>query len=414
MRFLLITSLLATIACGTTPTDSATDGDADSDTDTDSDADSDTDSDSDSDSDSDADMSWARVDDAPDGHFTGGANLAIAPDGTLLVSWVEGPGASEARLALRVSTDGGASWGDSATVNGSERPIVDWWSGPNLATDGTTVVLSSPVNRSSLTGHAWVGSLDTLEFTGTQVSTGLIEMIGSAVGPAGDAWLAWIEYGGSSGAAVQVGNETLGYGGTQVNQYIGDPSCECCNLEVFFTSDDRPMLSWRNNADNIRNIAVAWGEPGGSEFTDGTVATTTDPLFWTCPVQGARFAELSDGTLLLTWADISSGPYRVYVSSSHIDDPSTWSTEVMVAPDHDGDQQSPRIVQGDSGTVYVIYNLGGNYWLTTSEDGGSTWSTASELSVDGASVPLADLAKGGGEVWLEAEASDAVWLTQLE
>ena len=124
MRHILLSSLLLA-GCPTSddetgPSDTDTDTDSDSDTDTDSDSDTDTDSDSDADTDTDAD-GWVRVDDAP-GVEMGGPDLAIAPDGTLFVSWIDVRNGS-ADLFVSRSSDGGAHLGSTRPGRRQRDPL---------------------------------------------------------------------------------------------------------------------------------------------------------------------------------------------------------------------------------------------------------------------------------------------------
>jgi len=354
------------------------------------------------------DANWFRADDASPGTMQGGADMAIAPDGSLLVSWV----GTDDDIHLVRSTDGGASFSASVVVDGPEDPIVDWWSGPALSTDGTSIILVSPARDDvGLRGYVWRGDLNTLTFQpGQWYGDGLVEMIAAGLAPDGDLWVSWLEYDG--GAQVMLANSTLGYGGTNVNNALGTPSCECCHIDLMFSSDAKPLLAWRDNDMNIRNIAVASGAPGAQSVANQVVATNTDWLTFTCPVQGPKIAQTQDGNYLVAWSDDSTGSSKVWTVSSS--DFVNWSEESDVAPDQPGRVQSPRVVVADSGRVYLAFAQPGSYWIQYSDDHGASWSAPEEQEIGGLPVDRLDIAAGAGQLWLEGESNGQVWIKQLE
>jgi len=350
---------------------------------------------------------WLRADDASPGTVAQGADMAIAPDGTLLVSWVV-----DEDLRIARSTDGGVSFEPSAVVDGPEEPIVDWWSGPALSTDGSSVILVSPARAAvGVRGYIWRADYATMTFQpGQWYGEGLVEMITGALAPDGDLWVTWLEYDG--GAQVLLANSTLGYEGTNINAPLGTPSCECCQLDLTFSSDAKPLVAWRNNDTNIRNIAVASGSPGAATVANQVVATGTDWLTFSCPVQGPKIAQTASGAYLLAWSDDSAGFSTVWVVSSA--DFVNWSPERDVAPNQGSGRNSPRLAVAESGRVYLIFAQPGSYWLTWSDDDGATWSTPEEQRVVGQAVDRADLVVGAGQTWIEGESGGQVWIRQLE
>jgi len=355
---------------------------------------------------------WTRVDDAPDpSDMRGGMDLVIAPDGTILVSWVDDRTGNK-DLRVRRSTDGGLTWEPSIVVDGAEEPIVDFWSGPALLTDGARVALVGPARvDSTVQGFVWTADFASLAFgPGETHGVGLVEMIDGAFDPTGDLWIGWLEYG--NGVEVKVANTPLGPEGSVVNGTLGTPSCECCPVDLDFSPSGRPLISWRDNNDNTRNMAVASGPVGATNYSDVVVATQTDWTVFSCPVQGARFGHLASGDTLLTWSDQSSGTAVVYTATSP--DAVTWSAERPIPAGSGSNQQSPRVTVSDTGRVFLLHEQDESYWLSTSDDDGATWATASRLSTSQGPIEKAEVVAFQSEIWVGGESADQVWIRRIQ
>jgi hypothetical protein len=171
-------------------------------------------------------------------------------------------------------------------------------------------------------------------------------------------------------------------------------------------------MGWRDNDGNVRNIAVASGDPGAVTVQNQVVATHTDWLTFTCPVQGPAIAETAAGNYLVAWSDDSDGDSNVWVVSSS--DFVNWGAERNVAPKQSGRQQNPGMVVAGSGRVYLAFAQQGSHWLTWSDSHGATWSPPEEVRVGTMDIERADLAAGADQVWIEGEANGKIWVKRLE
>lgn len=318
---------------------------------------------------------YFRVDDAPPDSGAGGTSIAIDTDGTIYVSWVDSRnGAPD--VWLSTSTDMGESWSPSIQIDGDEEPYAAGWSYPRLSL-GTSRI-------------AWVGAMvgprvvarwadkATLDFTASEAllpGDGISEIGYGRLTPDDDLWLMWLAYPQMGAVDVMIGNADLGYfdGAIKVNEGLGTATaCACCPMDLIFLDDGTPIGSWRDNNDDIRNMAVVSGGPGYSMLAPPPVyATSTDWNINFCPTQGPRLVQMPDSTIRIVWSDASSGVAETYIASS--DDGVTWSAETAVIPGGGEVSVNPVAAVGPSGDLYVAFkatvSATGPYQLTSSADG---------------------------------------------
>jgi hypothetical protein len=147
-------------------------------------------------------------------------------------------------------------------------------------------------------------------------------------------------------------------------------------------------------------------------FTSWSAISTTEGIVPNCPMQGPRLAELADGTLLAVWSRRGASAGAVTVSTSE-DGGLSWSGGTAVTG---FDADEPTIAVGASGRVFVTGVTGnGSSSMIFSDDGGATWSAPEGLEApDGAlAVPQAE---GGGGVAALASVSAAgsLWVRRME
>jgi Neuraminidase (sialidase) len=276
-------------------------------------------------------------------------------------------------LFVSTSTDGGVTWGSPVPV------IVDrqfeFFNDKNaLAADDWS---SSPYR-----GNAYVAWDRLIEDPLGQ------PFVGTYTGPA---MFSRSTDGGASFSTPQVVFET----GTN-KQTIG-------NVPVVFPNGHVAVLgTYFDNASLGKNSQSLWmtlSTDGGRTFTAPRLAMDMQSL----PVPGLRtgdtvpaFAVAADGTLYATWQDVrfSHGKRTdVLVTSSH-DEGQTWSTprKANDTPAGAQDAFTPAIAVDARGRVGILYydlrddtsTKDGAFmtaeWLTTSTDGGRTWSASQRVT----------------------------------
>ena len=362
------------------------------------------------------DDAFRRVDDAPAGAMWGGADVAIADDGTILVSWVDAR-TSERQLYLVRSDDLGDTFGSSMMVPTEGNPVAQPWTQPTLDIVGTTVGITAmewtpgPETR----GFGYTADLSDLQFgPGIQVADNTIEVVHGGLDPNGELWLAWIDY-PPFGATVYLANPGNNYTATpMIFDGLPGVACPCCPLALDWTAAGEAMLAWRHNVDDIRNIAFAKSSPGGYSLGNATIATSTDWFFIGCPANGPELTELSDGTIALVWSDSSSGKALVYLSTSS-DSGVSWSPEKVVAPSMVDAQLNPVVHQGVGGDVYIGLESNGTMPVAISTDGGTTFADPVEyVTPDGALDWIAYANGAGMTVVVGQTEAGSVWFKRIE
>jgi hypothetical protein len=291
-------------------------------------------------------LSWTSVDEGAEG-----ADLVIADDGTLYATFVRG-----GHVWIRSSADRGQTWTDASYVNSQGNPSTYGVSHPEVDVDANRVLVSMASGHNQ---SLWVAPRDTLAFEHvTDINADdswQFEAIffQGRFAPDGDIVASfhafpkgtWSE--GWKGVAYQSKGFEL--------QAISDPAaglpCECCAHDLQFTSSG-PLLAWRGNDDDIRDMTVATGE----QLDQVVVAGDLHPEISYCPVQGPRVAEAPDGELWMVWADAMSAPYAPYLATSS-DEGATWSpSEVILAELDDQMRPSPTVALDGRGRGLVTWS----------------------------------------------------------
>jgi len=175
------------------------------------------------------------------------------------------------------------------------------------------------------------------------------------------------------------------------------------NVPVVFPNGDVAVLgTYFENGSLGKNSQHLWmtlSKDGGQTFTAPRLVLDMQSL----PVPGLRtgdtvpmFAVAADGTLYATWQDIrfSNGKRTDVLVTSSRDEGQTWSMPVKANDTPAGAQDAftPAIAVDSRGRVGILYydlrddtsTKDGAFltteWLTTSTDGGHTWSPSRRLT----------------------------------
>ena len=410
---------LLALACVRPPSPaSGTDGDSDTDTDADTDSDSDADTDSDSDTDSDTDTDtdtivkgYVRVDDGAGTVAVTGESAAIAPDGTIIVSWVDDR-SGELDVYVARSTDGGATFAAPDRVDGDGiEPLITMARHPWIDTDGSRIVVSFAAD-----GRPWVFVADvqpTLTFEGTQIGddadSKFMDFPQARIAPDGEIWVTFHAY-PDSGAGEFIARESNGYASVNATSGAAGVPCECCPHDLLF-SDDTALIAYRNNVDDDRDMWTAVDSDASGAFDAWTQATVGEETVLYCPMEGPRLARISENELRMAWSSAggdAAGDLRLARSS---DNGISWDEEMSVPGA--GDSAQASIARGSS--LWVADAPAGEGRVVSSSDGWSSWSVPETLDTGSGVIALPALASGAGMVVVAgATPKGRVYVRRLE
>lgn len=350
---------------------------------------------------------YTRVDTAGSA-MLGGADIAMAPDGTIYVSWVDQ--ASDVFVAR--STDGGESFGAAVQVDDAAVvPLVSMARHPYVAADNQRVAVVLGDETGAV--HLYVASAgDALAFDQGTVIGGDIPTMFRDFPKAifladGDLAVAWHGY-PTSGARIFVSRESDGFSSAPATGGAPGVPCECCPIDLLLAGSDL-WIGFRNNDANIRDMWLAQAPAGGS-FSNWVAGSTSEGLVSSCPMQGPRLAQTGAGEMMMVWSTRgSTNKGAAYISFGP-----NWSGGELVGALSVGDE--PTIAVGGGGRIYVTAVPGKDQSaMTWSDDGGASWSPPEPLQAPDGMLSTPQAESGAGMAALAGvSASSSVWLLRME
>lgn len=250
-------------------------------------------------------------------------------DGQALLSWIE---RSEDSARVRFARYGSATgWSDPITIVERSDLFVNWADFPSLIADDSGTLYAHWLQKSAPATYAYDVTMSVsgdggetwsepfvLHDDGTPTEHGFASMSPHPDGGIAVTWLDGREM-GSGGHGHGGGDMTIRWarvdpdGTVRESRVIDERTCECCTTGMAITGDTS-VIAWRDRSDEeVRDIAVARVERGGSVseaifFDDG----------WTinaCPVNGPQVSA-SENALAVAWYTEADGDPRVNVAFS--------------------------------------------------------------------------------------------------
>jgi hypothetical protein len=352
-----------------------------------------------------------QVDGAGDA-VQGSASLAIAPDGTIYVSWVRNSGQGPDVVVAR-STDGGETFGPPASIDGpAVQPIVTMARFPRLAAADARVAVA--FNEQNGTVHLALSAATPLSFSltpiGTDVATPFRDFPKPVFLADGSVAVAWHGY-PATGARIFFSRENGGFASEDASGGAPGVPCECCPIDVRKTGSGALLLAFRNNDDNVRNMWLAQA-PTSGVFSDWVEVSPSEGTVAQCPMEGPRVAQTSAGHAMV-WSTRGNNDKGSVLFATSSNGGASWSQAGAITG-LVGDQ--PTVAAGESGTLYVAAETGnGASSLATSSDGGASWTPpAAVVAPDGnLTTPQAESAAGIAAIAGVSSAS-TVWFLRME
>jgi hypothetical protein len=270
---------------------------------------------------------------APAAAGSGEPNLAVAPDGRVLLSWIEPAGENQHSLRYAARAKGGA-WSKPETIASGSGWFVNWADFPSLAAlpDGTlfahwlaksgpgTFAYDVRVTRSRDGGRTWSEPI-TPHRDGTQTEHGFVSMSPASGQAMGLVWLdgrrtAGTAHEGHGGAQAEMSlvHSTLDREGRLGPEKILDGRvCDCCQTDAA-VAEGATVVVYRDRSEKeVRDMSVV-------RFVDGRW-TEPRPLAhdgWEingCPVNGPAVAA-AGREVAAAWFTAANEKSRVSVAFS--------------------------------------------------------------------------------------------------
>lgn len=238
------------------------------------------------------------------------------------------------------------------------------WTGPDLASNGDTVIAvfkALPLDAGKIyvvrsvdgglsfsdtirvdshdLGMVWMPAIDMNE--GGKIALTYMAHEGAASNPR-------YIYSMSTDAGLTFSQET------EIGSAITGEACDCCPAEIVLKGDEEVLL-YRNNDANSRDIFAIYSFDGGTTFL-GT--DNVDQLNWNidyCPSTGPDAVFVQDG-LLTVFESKALGHSRVYVSKSNTTGDFSFVERIQLHPPANavGKQIYPRIAN-DGNLIVVVW-----------------------------------------------------------
>lgn len=267
-------------------------------------------------------------------------DLSTAPDGALLLSWIERTPQAATSHRFRVVRFAAQHWSEPRDIAAGSDFFVNWADTPHTLAlaDGSVWAhwlrrngdgpydYGIALVRSDDGGATW-SAPQRVEPAGAKLDYGFVALWEHAPGSLGIAWLDAREKATPDGADAHAGHAAHGAGGAMTlragsysarieptRQWRLDAStCDCCPTAVAMTREG-PVLAYRGrSADEIRDIRVVrFGRDGWS------APQTVHDDGWRvagCPVNGPGIAA-SGATLAVAWYTEAGGAPSVRLARS--------------------------------------------------------------------------------------------------
>lgn len=353
-----------------------------------------------------------RVDGGMGNATPGGTDVAIAPDGTLYVSWVD---AGSTDVFVARSTDGGAHFEAPVRVDDeSEVPLVSMARHPYVtATDDRVAVVFNDTP-----GTIFLHTASSADFTfapaivvGSDIQTPFRDFPKAVFFDDGKLEVAWHGY-AETGPRIYFSRETTGFVSEEASGGAPGVPCECCPLDVLVSSAGEAMIAFRNNDANTREMWLA-RSPSSDAFTAWTPISTSEGFVDSCPMQGPRLARTGDDELAAVWSVRGSTNTGEVFFSTSTDGGASWSGGAQIAGFV---ADEPTLAVGANGHLYVTGVTGtGKSSMVSSTDGGATWASPTKLETPDGDLATPQAKASGGVIALAGVSpAGTVWLRRVE
>lgn len=375
----------------------------------------------------------------PNGHQAASPEVALGPDGSINVIWVDRtpdtpnrahlkPGEhthrSNTNLYFARSTDGGRTFSTPVRVNDVEGSVWGFnTSKPRIAVSksGTIHVFYSGNRRPAGAPRQAVDAMYTRSTDGgrtfekprrlnsiyqSQYDDGELDAAhcfgAMGVAPDGSVYVYWIDTReikkeGDNGTIYGVVSRNDGKSFEPERKVFGAIACPCCQLWVTFSPDSKPYLSLRRvGADGSRDSAVARSEDKGKSYSEPVPVTTAKWMINGCPLKPTAMAVDRQGRLFAVYYTAGDKPAGVYFAVSE-DGGKTFAPHQLLHPEAKVSDH-PGVAVGPDDSVYVFWDARvgeeRRVYMKVSTDHGKSFGPAIEFGAPEGSATYPSVAVG--------------------
>jgi hypothetical protein len=335
-----------------------------------------------------------------------GAAVAVAADGTPVVTWASQEGNDNVLYAAR------AGRGAPVRVNPPGSSVDSLHQSPGIAAgpDGTLFITWSsrkPVPKGGLFasdlqlssshdgGVTWFGPVRVNDDQPTSHS-----FEGLAVAPDGAVLVAWIETRDDKVATMLARVTERGTRVAEPMRLDTGETCVCCRVDVAVGPGDGVSVLWRKVlADNVRDMVLAVSRDGGRSFAAPALVHADGWKISACPHRGGSIAADAKGRLYAVWyTEATEGRPDVLFATStdarRFSPPRRLHTATGSIPDQ------ARLAVDPAGRAVVVWEdstaVRRRVLMRTTRDGARTLSPPQSLSpAIKAFAPAVAVARGG-------------------
>lgn len=354
-------------------------------------------------------------------------DLSPAPDGSLLLTWIEKRGEGHLlRYARHAGTDPATGWSTPRTITAGDDWFVNWADFPALQAlpDGSlwahvlvrngaaTYAYDTKLFVSRDGGKRWT-ALGAVHDDGTPTEHGFATLWPQSRDTLGIAWLDGRHTGGGhdhgdhgeGAGAMSLRAAVYGADGKRGESEIDVSTCDCCQTASAATGDGT-LLAWRDRAEGeVRDIVVARYD--GKQWSPPVPVHADGWVMPACPVNGPAIAT-REAHAWVAWYTAPTGVPEIRIAAS-ADGGRSFGPATTIAR---GDAQQGRVdVAADGAGVWVS-------WVEETAAGQSLWLArySPDLAHEQSRLKVAGIAgRGRGTGFPRLQVRDgAAWLAWTE
>ncbi|MGH7567413.1 MAG: sialidase family protein [Gemmatimonadales bacterium] len=297
---------------------------------------------------------------------SGEPNLAMAPDGAAILTWLEL--VSERRHALRLAVRAGGRWSAPRTVVESDSFFVNWADFPSVVAlpdgrwlahwltrvPGGVYAYHVRVAVSSDRGESWSPPI-TPHRDRTPQEHGFVAMVPADDTTAALVWLDGREMKLAGPAHEGTGDMTLRFttvssrGRLGAEALLDARTCECCQTALARTTAGLVAAYRDRSPEEMRDIAVV--RRVGGLWTPPAHVARDGWHYPGCPVNGPALSASGD-TVAIAWFTAPGGQARVLAAFS-LDGGASWGAPIRVDDGHPLGRVDVELLQ--DGTALVTW-----------------------------------------------------------